>query len=126
MSEAPERNPVSPPGSGVSAATRRDLMPVDGVPMTHAAYLDTPEGLGYNLLHGLCFREEPTVDHQVAVRNVVGLLHRYARALRRGRALPAINVDLGEGDVPAPDACFVSWERVLRMNLYFAKIRLGP
>lgn len=93
-----------------------DLEPMAGVPMTLQEYMATPEGLGYNLLDGLCHREEPTVEHQVIVANVVGMLQRYARASGFGRALPAINLDLDERNQPAPDACLVSRGRYARLH----------
>jgi Uma2 family endonuclease len=84
--------------------------------MTRQEYMATPEGLGYNLLDGICCHEEPTVEHQVIVANVLDLFRRYARATGFGRALPAINVDLDERNQPAPDVCLVSRQRYGRLH----------
>ncbi len=116
MAHNPHRRTAGPDQAAPGRPVVHDLLPVAGVPMTLRAYLNTPEGLGYNLLDGLCCRDEPTVEHQAIVGNIIGLLQRYARGSGFGRALPAINVDLGERNQPAPDACLVSRERCAALH----------
>lgn len=103
-----------------STPPRDDLghrTPIDGRPTTYNEYLSLPEGAGYSLLGGLLFREPaPTVDHQVVVDNVLALLRGHARTTGVGRALREIDVHLDEANTPVPDVCFVSAERLDRLD----------
>ena len=85
--------------------------------MGYDAYRALPEGAGYDLLGGLCFREPmPTVDHQLVVDDIVGLLRRHARRTGVGRACREIDVHLDAENCPAPDVAFISTARLPMLN----------
>jgi len=85
--------------------------------MSYDMYRSLPEGTGYDLLGGLCFREPmPTVSHQMVMRNILELLRRHARIGRSGVVLPEIDVHLDGENAPAPDVCFVSRDRARHLD----------
>ncbi len=92
-------------------------VPIEAVPMTYREYLALPEGVGYALLDGLCFREPmPTVHHQIIADNIAELLRHHARSTRAGLAVGAIDIHLDARNCPAPDVCFISAARRNRLD----------
>jgi Uma2 family endonuclease len=110
-----QASPATTHGASAAAAAMHGLAPRDvigGVAMTYDEYRSLPEGRGYDLLDGLCFREPmPTLHHQLIADNVVEILRNFARRTRAGIAVQSIDIHLDPRNCPAPDVCFISTER---------------